>query len=39
MSAVELTLADIWATTISPDDHPVQHLRPVLDEQGIVRDR
>jgi error-prone DNA polymerase len=36
MSEVELTLADIWATTISPDDHPVQHLRPVLDEQGII---
>ena len=36
MSPVELTLADIWATTISPDDHPVQHLRPVLDQHDIV---
>ena len=36
MSEVELTLADIWATTISPDDHPVQHLRPVLDANDIV---
>ena len=36
MSAVELTLADIWATTISPGEHPMQHLRPVLDEQDIV---
>ncbi|HWJ54295.1 MAG TPA: OB-fold nucleic acid binding domain-containing protein, partial [Propionibacteriaceae bacterium] len=36
MSPVELTLADIWATTISPDDHPVQHLRPVLDANDIV---
>jgi error-prone DNA polymerase len=36
MSAVELTLADIWATTISPGEHPMQHLRPVLDEQAIV---
>jgi error-prone DNA polymerase len=36
MSPVELTLADIWATTISPDDHPVQHLRPVLDRNDIV---
>jgi error-prone DNA polymerase len=36
MSPVELTLADIWATTISPDDHPVQHLRPVLDDNDIV---
>ena len=36
MSEVELTLADIWATTISPDDHPMQHLRPVLDANDIV---
>jgi error-prone DNA polymerase len=36
MSPVELTLADLWATAISPDDHPVQHLRPVLDANGIV---
>ena len=39
MSAVELTLADLWATKISPDDHPISHLRPVLDEHGIVADR
>ena len=36
MSAVEVTLADLWATKISPDDHPVQHLRPLLDEQDMV---
>src|SRR4029453_9645897 len=36
MSEVELTLADLWATKISPDDHPVQHLRPVLDDHDIV---
>ena len=36
MSEVELTLADLWATRISPDDHPVQHLRPVLDDHDIV---
>ncbi|MFP5283609.1 MAG: OB-fold nucleic acid binding domain-containing protein, partial [Actinomycetes bacterium] len=36
MSPVELTLADLWATKISPSDHPVGHLRPVLDEQGVV---
>ena len=36
MSAVELTLADIWATTISPAEHPMQHLRRVLDEQDVV---
>ena len=36
MSPVELTLADLWSTKISPSDHPVGHLRPVLDAQGIV---
>ena len=36
MSVVELTLADLWATRISPDDHPVEHLRPVLDEHDVV---
>ena len=36
MSVVELTLADLWATRISPDDHPVQHLRPVLDDHDVV---
>ncbi len=36
MSPVERTLADLWATTISPSDHPVGHLRPVLAERGIV---
>jgi error-prone DNA polymerase len=36
MSPVELTLADLWATKVSPDDHPVGHLRPVLDQHDIV---
>ncbi|HEY5820859.1 MAG TPA: error-prone DNA polymerase [Propionibacteriaceae bacterium] len=36
MSPVELTLADLWATKISPDDHPIGHLRPLLDEHEIV---
>ena len=36
MSAAELTLADLWATQISPDDHPVGHLRPVLDTHEVV---
>ncbi|MGI8457439.1 MAG: error-prone DNA polymerase [Propionibacteriaceae bacterium] len=35
MSAAELTLADLWATKISPDDHPLVHLRPRLDALGI----
>jgi len=36
MSSVEITLADLWATKISPDDHPVGHLRPLLDQHQIV---
>jgi error-prone DNA polymerase len=36
MSDTELTLADLWATKISPDDHPIGHLRPDLDALGVV---
>ncbi len=35
MSDVELTLADLWATKISPGEHPISHLRTALAEQGI----
>lgn len=36
MSIPELTLADFWATRISPDDHPIGHLRQELDDLGVV---
>jgi error-prone DNA polymerase len=36
MSRLELTTADVWATGISPDVHPVQFLRRQLDELGAV---
>ncbi|WP_053205161.1 error-prone DNA polymerase [Jiangella muralis] len=36
MSDVELTLADLWATSISPDGHPIAHLRPLLRSEGIL---
>ncbi|WP_152360703.1 error-prone DNA polymerase [Microlunatus speluncae] len=36
MSAAEVTLADLWATRISPDDHPLDHLREVLDRHDIL---
>jgi error-prone DNA polymerase len=36
MSITELTLADIWATKISPDEHPIAHLRPDLDALGVA---
>lgn len=35
MSDVELTVADLWATKISPGEHPIIHLRSALDELGI----
>jgi len=36
MSEVELTLADLWATRISPERHPVEHLRAELSRAGIA---
>jgi len=36
MDAVGLTLADLWATRISPADHPMEHLRPLLRSHGIL---
>src|SRR5690606_36630852 len=36
MTPVEQTFADLWATRTSPDSHPVQHVRPQLDEWGAV---
>jgi error-prone DNA polymerase len=35
MEDVELTLADLWATSVSPDGHPFQHVRSRLREYGI----
>ena len=36
MTELELTAADVWATGVSPDSHPVQFLREGLDELGVV---
>lgn len=36
MTHLELTAADVWATGVSPDSHPVQFLRERLDELGVV---
>jgi error-prone DNA polymerase len=36
MSAVELTMADLWATGISPEDHPMRHVREDLDAAGVL---
>jgi error-prone DNA polymerase len=35
MSDVDLTLADLWATKISPERHPVEHGRATLREAGV----
>jgi error-prone DNA polymerase len=37
MTEMETTMADLWATGISPDDHPIRHVRAMLDERGILR--
>ncbi|MDO9456339.1 error-prone DNA polymerase, partial [Nocardioides sp.] len=35
MSEPELTLADLWATGVSPERHPVEHLRDDLRRAGV----
>ncbi len=37
MTDVELTVADVWATGVSPDSHPMQHLRERMERLGAVR--
>ncbi|MFC5268624.1 error-prone DNA polymerase [Kribbella qitaiheensis] len=37
MTGMETTMADLWATGISPDDHPIRHVRAALAERGILR--
>ncbi len=37
LTDAELTVADVWATGVSPDSHPIQHLRERLDGLGAVR--
>ena len=36
MSPFELTVADIAATGVSPDIHPMEHVRAALDRAGVV---
>jgi error-prone DNA polymerase len=36
MDEVDLTLADLWSTRISPDKHPIEHWRDRLRASGIV---
>jgi error-prone DNA polymerase len=37
MSEIELTVADLWATGISPEAYPTEFSRRSLDELGVVR--
>ncbi|UOQ89245.1 error-prone DNA polymerase [Agromyces endophyticus] len=37
LSPAEQVVYDLWATGISPDDHPIRHVRERLDERGAVR--
>lgn len=37
LSAAEQVVYDLWATGISPDDHPIRHIREQLDERGAIR--
>ncbi len=36
MSDVATTAADLWSTGVSPNSHAIAHLRPMLDEMGVV---
>ncbi|HEY6801222.1 MAG TPA: error-prone DNA polymerase, partial [Agromyces sp.] len=37
LSPAEQVVYDLWATGISPDDHPIRHIREQLDERGAIR--
>ncbi|QXQ15656.1 error-prone DNA polymerase [Skermania piniformis] len=37
MASAEATMADLWATTISPESHPMQYLRDRLAARGVLR--
>ena len=39
MSDIELTVADIWATGISPEAYPTEFSRAALDAIGVVTAR
>ena len=37
LSPAEQVVYDLWATGISPDDHPIRHIREQLDDRGAIR--
>ncbi|GAB3159898.1 error-prone DNA polymerase [Amycolatopsis stemonae] len=36
MTRLEVTAADLWATSVSPDSHPVEYLREFLAARGAI---
>jgi error-prone DNA polymerase len=36
MTDRELALADLWATGIAPNGHPIKFLRPELERRGVL---
>ena len=36
LSPAEQVVSDLWATGISPSDHPVRHVRPYLTRRGVL---
>ncbi|KAA1420374.1 error-prone DNA polymerase [Mumia zhuanghuii] len=37
MSEAETTMADLWATAIAPDSHPMDHVREAMGARGVLR--
>ncbi|KHL08978.1 error-prone DNA polymerase [Mumia flava] len=37
MSPAETTMADLWATSIAPDSHPIEHVREAMTVRGVLR--
>ncbi|UOE45100.1 error-prone DNA polymerase [Agromyces larvae] len=37
LTEAEQVVYDLWATGISPDDHPIRHIRDQLDARGVLR--
>ncbi|MGQ0846286.1 MAG: error-prone DNA polymerase [Sporichthyaceae bacterium] len=35
LAPIERTMADLWATGITPDGHPMEHVRPALDPDVV----
>jgi error-prone DNA polymerase len=36
LTPAEQVVSDLWATGLSTDDHPVRHVRPMLDARGVL---